>query len=470
LGFHYPDAESPPNNNLDNTMNSPANVPLLTVLRERRSRRFGLGMKMPAGPLAYESRFSPVPLSEEEEGALVFAASGITGHALADLCYSADGGGGIMAGLVGRTIASGDALQTVALIVINDNATYLVRRPCELPPQRIEELIQLGRQNQFAEFYRSCRVKIKEGRTAAPIEPLFNINANRWSAHAKGTSYFLPINDLTCMYVNGLLEVLNESMGAFILDERNSYHPAGLSSFAKSKGGHLDDDPRRGRVVTVRQVEQFVNEFVTIEQGMMHQNLGLMAEALGLGGFPNFANHEFGWLEALGFRMQHMRASQYLGVNKFVALGMKLLKQDIDVPYAIGLERDGEVLLRPFCPPYCASMSEAVRAVVALKFGSGGIFRSHAAGSAWSNPGSVTNAVPPVSEKAIEATIAYCEYLWRRYGRFPVYLTPFRTVLGFQACHVDVEFYHKFYRPEALSSRQHEDFESRAASKGPPAA
>jgi hypothetical protein len=468
--FHYPDAESRLDNDLDNTMNTPTTVPLLTLLRERRSRRFGLGMRMSAGPLAYASRFSPVPLSEEEEAALVFAASGITGHALADLCYTTDGGGGIMAGLVGRTIASGDGLQTVALIVINDNATYLVRRPRELPPQRIEELIQLGRQNRFAEIYRSCRVKIKDGRAVTPTEPLFNINANRWSAHANGTSYFLPINDLTFMYVNGLLEILNESTGAFILDERNSYRPAGLDSFAKSRGGHLEDDPRRGKVATVRQVEQFVNEFVTIEQGMIHQNLALMAEALGLGGFPNFANHEFGWLEALGFRMQHMRASQYLGVNRLVALGMKLLKRDVDVPYAVGLEREGEVLLRPFCPPYYASMSEAVRAVAALKFGTGGIFRGHAAGSAWINPAGVTEAVPPVSGRAIEATIAYCEYLWRRYGRFPVYLTPFRTVLGFQACHVDVEFYEKFYQPEALSSRQREDFESRAASKGPSAA
>jgi len=37
---------------------------------------------------------------------------------------------------------------------------------------------------------------------------------------------------------------------------------------------------------------------------MMLQNLGLMAQALGLGGFPNFANHEFAWFQALGFRME----------------------------------------------------------------------------------------------------------------------------------------------------------------------
>ena len=66
--------------------------------------------------------------------------------------------------------------------------------------------------------------------------------------------------------------------------------------------------------------------------------------------------------------------------------------------------------------------------------------------------------VPRVSEATIQATIAYCEYLWRRYGRFPVYLPPYRTVLGFQACHLDAEFYDKFYKPEALGETQRKDF------------
>ena len=58
--------------------------------------------------------------------------------------------------------------------------------------------------------------------------------------------------------------------------------------------------------MTIRQVEQFVADFVTVEQGMMLQNLGLMSEALGLGGFPNFANHEYGWFQSLGFTMEKM--------------------------------------------------------------------------------------------------------------------------------------------------------------------
>src|SRR6266568_5180921 len=113
---------------------------LLTALLERRSRRFGLGMKMPGGPLAFQSRHPSAPLSEAEEAALAFAACGVTGHALADLCYAKGEGGNIMGGLVARTIASGDGLQTVALVVTNDQATWLIRRPRELPAAEIPQL------------------------------------------------------------------------------------------------------------------------------------------------------------------------------------------------------------------------------------------------------------------------------------------------------------------------------------------
>ncbi len=440
-----------------------AQYPLLNALLDRRSRRVGLGMEIPGGPLAYRSRHKPQPLTEDEEAALVFAASGITGYALADLAYSKGEGGNIMAGLVARTVASGDGLQTVALVVTNDEATYLIRRPRELPTAEIPKLIELGCNGEFTELYQRCRVKIRDGRTVTPTEPLFNINANRWSAHAPGTTCFLPINDLTFMYVNGLLEILNESTGAFVLDERRDFRPAGVAEFARSHGGHLEDDPRQGRVVTIRQIEQFVTEFVTIEQGMMLQNLGLMAQALGLGGFPNFANHEFAWTQALGFRMHEMPADRYVGAGRLASMAMKLLKKNPTIPYPIGLERHGETLLKPFCPPYYGSMAEAVRAVVELKFGDNGVFRASGHGSSWKSHEEVVQKIPGPSDAAIAATIAYCEYVWSRYGRFPACMPPYRTVLGFQACHLDGEFYDRFYRPEALSQTQRHDFARRTA-------
>jgi hypothetical protein len=267
------------------------------------------------------------------------------------------------------------------------------------------------------------------------------------------------------MYVNGLLEILNEHTGAFIVDERNRFQPAGLAQFGRSRGGHLDDDPHRGHVVMIRQVEQFVSEFVTIEQGMMLQNLGLMAEALGLGGFPNFANHEYGWFQSLGFRMEQMPASRYAGAGWLPKLAMRFLKRDPMIPYPIGLERNGEILLTPFCPPYFKSMAEAVKAVVEIKFGARGRLASAGSGSAWANHAEVAERIPPVSDATIAATTAYCEYIWDRYGRFPANMPPYRTVLGFQACHLDAEFYEKFYKPGVLTERQRKDFQERAGGR-----
>ena len=55
-----------------------ARYPLLDALTERCSRRFGKGMNLNGGPLAYQSAHSPQPLSLEEEAALAFAGCGIT--------------------------------------------------------------------------------------------------------------------------------------------------------------------------------------------------------------------------------------------------------------------------------------------------------------------------------------------------------------------------------------------------------
>lgn len=417
-------------------------------------------MKMASGPLAFHSQHAPVPLTEEEEALLVFAAAGITGHALLDLNFAPGEGGAIVARSLGRTIASGDAIQTVSLIVTNDEAVYLIKRPQDFPASEIPQLIEGARQGNYTELYRQSRSKIKNGRAAPPVVPFFNVNVNRWSLYAPGTSYFLPINELTFMCINGLLEVFNEHTGAFVVDERANFQPAGLKKFGRSRGGHLIDDPASGHVLTVQRLETMVTELVTAEQGMMLQNLGLMAQALGLGGFPNFAEHEYAWFQALDFRMGAMNVGRYLGANRLTRGVMSLLGRNHEVAYALGLERDGHVLLHPYCPPYYPTMKEAVHAVVDAKFGPQGLFRGGAQNSAWRDPATISTAVSDITDAAIAATVAYCEYIHQRYGRFPAYLPPFRTVLGFQAGHLDIDFYDRHYRPDALSANEREHLQT----------
>ncbi|HSB09553.1 MAG TPA: hypothetical protein VLM38_08720 [Blastocatellia bacterium] len=433
-----------------------ANYSLLDALRGRRSRRFAVGMKSDSGPMPFDSAHPPMPLTEEEEALLVFAACGITGHALGDLVYAKGQGGNILGGLVGRTAASGDCVQAVALIVSNDEATYVIKRPQDLTTDEIQELIELVAQGNLTEFYTRARVKIKDGRSAPPVEPMFNINCNRWSVYQPGTTYFLPVNDLTFIYINGLLSILSPETGAYVLDERRGFCSAGLDRFARSKGGHLNDDPAGNDIVTIERMELGVAELATVEQGMIQQNLALTAHAMGLGGFPNFAAHEFGWFQALDFKTGQMSSSHYFGKGPVFEVAAKLLKRDLPVSFPLALEINGEPLLRAFCQPCYPTMRDAVMAVVERKFGPEGAFRGGATAGEWLDSKPISAATPDMEEETIEATIAYCEYVYQTYGRFPGFIAPFRTVIGFQAAHLELDFYDRYYKPEALSSTHRE--------------
>jgi len=247
--------------------------------------------------------------------------------------------------------------------------------------------------------------------------------------------------------INALLELFDEAMGVFIRDKRMWFRPAGIGKFARSQGGHLYDDPRDLRSATINAVETSLLESMATEQGMVLQNLALATEAIGLGGFPNFARHENSWFEALKFRMCEMPASRYLGAPRVLSTIAGWLGRDPSVTFPLGLEREEAVLLRPFCPPYFPTMQKAVRAFVETKFGPSGSYRGGAEQSSWGDPKNCAAAVPAPGEPAIEATVAYCEYVHQRYGRFPACTAPFRTAIGFQVCHVDEEFYSRFYRP-----------------------
>jgi hypothetical protein len=193
---------------------------------------------------------------------------------------------------------------------------------------------------------------------------------------------------------------------------------------------------------------------VTVEQGMMLQNMALMAQSLGLGGFPNWAAHPFAWMQAAGFRMTSMPSDKYLGMSPLLSVAAKALGKVSDVPLVQGLEKDGKVLLKPFCPPYYPSMREAVQAAVDIKFGPDGMFRGRASHSAWLNWAGIQSEVEEFIPEQIEAAKAYCEYVHRTYGRFPAYGPPIKTLIGFQSSRLDLEFYEKYYKPEAISDRQ----------------
>src|SRR5581483_2601521 len=305
--------------------------------------------------------------------------------------------------------------------------------------------------------YRQSRVRIADRRIDVPRRKPIVPPFNQWSANVPGSTYFLPVNEFTADYINVLLAAFSEEFGYFLLDERQGFRPAGIAQFAKSRGGHLDDDLHHGLVATVGFFETWLYEFAAIEQGGILQNLALMTQALGLGGFPHFAAHPFAWFQALGFRMEDVRFSRTVGASPILATAMRLLGKDVPVPTALGLERDGHALLKPFCPPYYRSMRDAVLAFIETKYAAGrGAFRDGGSLTGWKDGAAVQAGIPTYSDRAIEATIAYCEYVYRKYGRFPSNSGPFRTILAHQAHHLDSDFYDRFYRPEVLTATQRE--------------
>jgi hypothetical protein len=417
-------------------------------------------MYLDGGPLAYQSQEAPQPLSLEEEATLAFAGCGVNGYALSELPFQPgskpeSGGGNMIANFIGRTVASGDALHVVALFVINDDGVWLLKRPQEFQRSEIPDLVRAAHNYEFVQHYERSRIQISDKRLAIPSEIPYTVGLNKWSVNQRGTTCLLPVGELTALYINVLLAAFEKDYGYFLIDDRNNFRPAGIGKFARSRGGHLFDDPSKGRVGPVSFAESWLHEFSAMELGAMLQNLGLMSQALGLGGFPYFAAHPFIWFQTLGFRMKELPVSSIYGLGFLGKTLLNLLRKNIHVPTAQGLEREGEVLLKPFCPPYYRSMEEAVLAFIEHKFASKtGTFRDGGEMTAWKDGAAVQSGIPSYSDEAIAATIAYCEYIYKRYGRFPSLNGPFRTVLAYQAHHLDTDFYQAFYKPSALTEVQ----------------
>ncbi len=445
--------------------------PLLEAITNRRSRRFAKGMTMNGGPLSYSSGESPEPLSIEEEAALSFAACGITGPTMAELPYGSGneheaGSGNIIINLVGRTVPSGDAAHTTSLFVMNDGGAWMLRRPQDHLRGEIPTLARMAREGRLVELYERSRIKISDSRPNPPREQPFVLPFNKWSANVAGATYFLPVAELSGFYMNVLLTAFSEEFRYFIVDERNGFKSAGIGKFARSKGGSLVDDPEEGRVAPIAVIETWLYEFAAIEQGGMLQNLALMGEALGLGGFPHFAAHPFAWFTALKFRVEDIPLSKTIGAGRVMKPVLKALGKDLPVPTAIGFERGGEVLIKPYCPPYYRDMEEAVLAFVDYKYASGsGTLRDGGEHTSWKDGANIQSGIPRYSDAAISATIAYCEYVYGRYGRFPAASGPFRTVLAHQAHRLDTGFYERFYKPETFSETSRNNG-SRDASAG----
>ena len=170
------------------------NVPLADAVLTRRSRRVGLGMRVPDGPLAYESPHAPVPLTELEEAFLVWIGTGVTGLALADLPTD---GISWMHGFSGRSWPCSCNSHSTELFFTNADGLNLVRLGEDTP----DDVSVFGGKDDDAviatvlDRFRAATTRLEDGRADLPKgEPgLFGFNA--WNVNQPGTTLFVPVTN-----------------------------------------------------------------------------------------------------------------------------------------------------------------------------------------------------------------------------------------------------------------------------------
>jgi hypothetical protein len=403
-----------------------ATLTLLDLLQQRKTRRFGRGMTMPDGPLAFESHHDPVPLTREEERYLIYAAIGQSGRNLGDMQFvtrpgRSDGQGHALMNFQSRTVPSPCAAHSTQLFYTNDDGIFFVAGAAGPEHPWDLDVIQL-----------------ETSRMDIPREAPFMLPFNQWYTNRPGTTLFIPVTNIAQLYLNLLLMLFSEDTGYFIVDTDNGNAGCGLDRFRKSRGGHLHDDLAKRRMSSLRELDAGICETAVQEQGIMCEHIVLMQQGLGLGGGIQSVGS--------GRHLLGLEPDVYpgLGFHFVVPPDRPLRANPVGLPH----------IWEGPTPPFVPSMRHAVEQLVASKFGTEGIYRKRGE-QTWGHAASAQQ-VPRHSDRAIEATIAFADYVLTTYGRFPAHADACKSIVACQTHHVDEDFYAAFYPESALSDAHRE--------------
>ena len=399
--------------------------PLLEAIWGRRSRRFGLGMEIPSGPLAYRSAADPVPLSELERSVLLAAGTGVTGWSF-----------GIPFGpdrpeeharytqrFTGRTAPTAAGIGTPVLFSTDDSGTYLTNTrdvrpgPTDEAPENRDAALDT-----MVETVRAHTVRLSEQRLDLPAAPPHMLEPNLWMANAAGSTLFMPVGDASEQVLALMAMVLGN--GAVLVDDVAGRPAGDLAPFVRS--GLLREDKR----VPLTVLQQMAYEANVAELAFIGHNIVLTMQAMGLGGlYLNGVN-----------RWSVLGAFSDSGI---AGLGFRFVHDPRwAVPNPVGL--DGH--LEGLCPPYVTDMREAVRIFVDRKFGPEGAYDPATPG-AWADPETVKRGVTPYSEEFVECLGEVAQYVYDTYGRFPNTFSTMVLTGYVQVVHLDTGFYDAHYRP-----------------------
>jgi hypothetical protein len=400
--------------------------PLVQALFGRRARRFGLGMEIPSGPLAYKSKKEPVPLSKEEQMLLVAAATGVSGwnfgvpfgprtpesHAEFSLRFT------------GRTTPTAAGLGTPVLFFTDDNGCYCTRTR-DVQPRKMMEL--QNEESDLDHIISVCSehtIRIQEGRIDLPSVPPHILPPNLWWANKPGSTLFMLAGDATevCLGIMALMM----RHGVMVIDQDTGKPAGNLEPFVKS--GLLDANKR----FPISELQHDVMQCVCLETAFMGHNIVLMLQAIGLGGlFFNGIDD----LSVLG-------ANAADGIR---GLGFRFVENDKWItPNPVGLPEIYESL----CPPNYPDMHSAVQEFINRKFGKTGAYDPDTPGP-WKESERVKKTVEPYSRDFADCMSEVAQYIFNKYGKFPGTRSSIMLPSFVQAHHIDTDFYDKYYKDGA---------------------
>ena len=394
---------------------------LLDAIAGRRSRRFGLGMELSSGPLAYTSTAEPVPLSEVERSILAAVGTGVTGWSF-----------GVPFGpdrpdehshytqrFTGRTVPTAAGIGTPVLFATDDSGTYLTNTRDALPDRAPDApLDRDGALDAMVESARAHTVKLSSHRLDLPAAAPHMLPPNFWMANAPGSTLFMPVGDAS-EQVLGLMAMALAN-GNVLVDDVAGCSAGDLARFVRS--GLLQEERRTPLTV----LQQMAYEANVAELAFMGHNMVLTMQAMGLGGL---------YFSGLN-RWSVLGAFDEAGIEglkvRFVSDARWTL------PNPVGLDGHFQAL----CPPYVADMREAVEIFVARKFGPGGAYDPSTPG-AWRDWAAVKQGVAPYSEEFVDCLSVVAQYVYDTYGKFPNTFTTLVLPGYVQAMHLDTAFYNE---------------------------
>ena len=410
--------------------------PLMQALFGRRARRFGLGMELPSGPLAYRSEAEPLPLTEPEQMLLVAAATGVSGWSFGVPFgpRTPDSHAEFTQRFTGRTAPTAAGIGTPALFFTDDRGCYCTRTRDVQPERMRAETADEDGVERILEVCRASTIRIRDARLDLPSSPPHVLPPNLWWANRPGSTLFMPVADASEEAL-GLLALMVRH-GVMVVDDATGEPAGNLEPFVRS--GLLDGQKR----LPLSEFQMDVHECVCLEAAFMGHNIVLAMQAMGLGGLY------FNGMDPLSV----LGAGRADGIE---GLGFRFVEDERwTTPNPVGLDGVYEAL----CPPYHPDMHAAVEAFVARKFGPGGAYDPERPGP-WRDAAAVRKTVAPYGTEFVDCLSEVARYIHRRHGKFPGNRSTLVLPGYVQAHHLDTDFYDAHYRPGAYLGTHAEHME-----------